>query len=137
KPFLRNLSFSLVDLRGMTLGRPALVRALLAEMMELFEARQPHPLAHQVFPAAETADAFRRMAQAKHIGKMVISFEESRNTPIADGHVQLFRPDRTCLITGGLGGLGLITARWMIGQGARHLVLMGRSAPSETAAAEI
>ncbi len=36
------------------------------------------------------------------------------------------RDDRSYLITGGLGGLGLATARWLIGRGARHLVLTGR-----------
>ncbi|ADO71800.1 modular polyketide synthase [Stigmatella aurantiaca DW4/3-1] len=38
--------------------------------------------------------------------------------------------DATYLIVGGLGGIGLELARWMVGRGARHLVLMGRSAPS-------
>jgi thioesterase domain-containing protein/NAD(P)-dependent dehydrogenase (short-subunit alcohol dehydrogenase family) len=37
------------------------------------------------------------------------------------------------LITGGLGGLGLQTAQWLVEQGARHLVLLGRSPPSEAA----
>ena len=39
-----------------------------------------------------------------------------------------FRPDATYLITGGLGGIGLATARWLVSRGARHLVLVGRSA---------
>ncbi|MET4559491.1 acyl transferase domain-containing protein/acyl carrier protein [Lysinibacillus parviboronicapiens] len=38
----------------------------------------------------------------------------------------VFRPDASYLITGGFGGLGLLTARWMIKKGARHLILMGR-----------
>jgi NAD(P)-dependent dehydrogenase (short-subunit alcohol dehydrogenase family) len=41
--------------------------------------------------------------------------------------------DATYLITGGLGGLGLAVARWFVDQGARHLVLVGRRAPSEEA----
>jgi NAD(P)-dependent dehydrogenase (short-subunit alcohol dehydrogenase family)/acyl carrier protein len=40
------------------------------------------------------------------------------------------RADATYLITGGLGALGLEVARWMVEQGARHLVLVGRRAPS-------
>ncbi len=32
----------------------------------------------------------------------------------------------TYLVTGGLGGLGLETARWLVERGARHLVLIGR-----------
>jgi NAD(P)-dependent dehydrogenase (short-subunit alcohol dehydrogenase family)/acyl carrier protein len=42
-----------------------------------------------------------------------------------------FQMDGTYLITGGLGGLGLKVAQWLVGQGAQHLVLVGRSAPSE------
>ena len=37
------------------------------------------------------------------------------------------------LITGGLGGLGLLTAQWLVEQGARQLVLIGRRAPSSEA----
>ncbi|RJQ78239.1 KR domain-containing protein [Pseudonocardiaceae bacterium YIM PH 21723] len=43
----------------------------------------------------------------------------------------VIRSDASYLITGGLGGAGLLTAGWLIGQGARHLVLTGRSAPDE------
>ena len=43
------------------------------------------------------------------------------------------RADATYLVTGGLGGLGLEVARWMVEQGARHLVLVGRRAPSAPA----
>jgi myxalamid-type polyketide synthase MxaE and MxaD len=38
-----------------------------------------------------------------------------------------FRPDGSYLITGGLGALGLQVARWMVAQGARRLILMGRT----------
>jgi acyl transferase domain-containing protein len=43
------------------------------------------------------------------------------------------RPDGTYVITGGLGGLGLLIAKWLVEQGARHLVLLGRSGPTEEA----
>ncbi|WP_438004842.1 SDR family NAD(P)-dependent oxidoreductase [Sorangium sp. So ce321] len=48
------------------------------------------------------------------------------------GDVDL-RPDGSYLIVGGLGGLGLSLARWMVDRGARHLVLSGRSGASEQA----
>lgn len=38
-----------------------------------------------------------------------------------------FNPDGSYLITGGLGTLGLLVARWMATQGARRLILMGRT----------
>ncbi|MFY1828321.1 SDR family NAD(P)-dependent oxidoreductase [Myxococcus fulvus] len=45
--------------------------------------------------------------------------------------------DATYLITGGLGGLGLEVARWMVDRGARHLVLVGRRAPEPLAQARV
>lgn len=45
----------------------------------------------------------------------------------------VLRADGTYLITGGLGGLGLSTAKWMVEQGAKHLVLLGRSEPAPSA----
>ncbi|MBI4860195.1 MAG: SDR family NAD(P)-dependent oxidoreductase [Candidatus Riflebacteria bacterium] len=50
---------------------------------------------------------------------------------------QPFRPDATYLITGGLGGVGLELARWMVSRGARHLVLTGRQEPAPTVRAAI
>jgi NAD(P)-dependent dehydrogenase (short-subunit alcohol dehydrogenase family) len=38
------------------------------------------------------------------------------------------RADGTYLITGALGGIGLATARWVVECGARHLLLLGRTA---------
>ncbi|WP_424097232.1 SDR family NAD(P)-dependent oxidoreductase [Moorena producens] len=48
--------------------------------------------------------------------------------------LQLSIESEACyIITGGLGALGLQVARWLVAQGAQHLVLIGRSAPSEMA----
>jgi len=46
-----------------------------------------------------------------------------------------FRADgeKTYLITGGLGSLGLTVATWLADRGARHLVLMSRKEPSRSA----
>jgi len=41
------------------------------------------------------------------------------------------------LITGGLSGLGLEVAQWLVQRGARHLVLLGRGKPKSTATAKI
>lgn len=47
------------------------------------------------------------------------------------------RSDATYLITGGLGGVGLVLARWMLANGARSLALLGRRPLDETLAAAI
>jgi len=47
------------------------------------------------------------------------------------------RSDKSYLITGGLGGVGIAVARVLVANGARHLMLFGRGEPSEAAAAAI
>jgi acyl transferase domain-containing protein len=76
---------------------------------------------------ARAQDAFRWMAQARHVGKLVL-LPSTRIAPIADA---------TYLITGGLGGLGLFAAAWLAERGARHVLLVGRSAPSAAAQEQI
>jgi NAD(P)-dependent dehydrogenase (short-subunit alcohol dehydrogenase family)/acyl carrier protein len=43
----------------------------------------------------------------------------------------------TCLITGGLAGLGLVTAEWLVARGARSVALLARSEPGAQARAAI
>lgn len=43
------------------------------------------------------------------------------------------RADGSYLITGGLGGLGIVAAKWLVERGARHITLVGRNEPREDA----
>lgn len=54
--------------------------------------------------------------------------------PVAEIAVQT---EATYLITGGLGALGLTLGRWLVQQGAKYLVLLGRRAPTDEAKAVI
>ncbi|MBP2326086.1 phthiocerol/phenolphthiocerol synthesis type-I polyketide synthase D [Kibdelosporangium banguiense] len=51
--------------------------------------------------------------------------------------VPVVRPDGGYVITGGLGGLGLMLAGWLAGRGAARLVLNGRKQPGPAAVAVI
>ena len=70
----------------------------------------------------DAAAAFRFMLQARHIGKIVLS---------NGGGECRIRPDSAYLVTGGLSGLGLLTAEWLSTRGAAELLLMGRTSPDE------
>jgi NADPH:quinone reductase-like Zn-dependent oxidoreductase/thioesterase domain-containing protein/NAD(P)-dependent dehydrogenase (short-subunit alcohol dehydrogenase family)/acyl carrier protein len=127
RPFRNNLSFFAVDLDRLCAERPDFGRELLREVMRLFEDGSLRPLPHRVFPISEIVSAFRYMAQAKHIGKVVVSFQEKEADVAPPSPKQLsVRQDGTYLITGGLGGFGLATAKWLVERSARHLVLLGR-----------
>ncbi|MCB0123365.1 MAG: SDR family NAD(P)-dependent oxidoreductase, partial [Caldilineaceae bacterium] len=60
----------------------------------------------------------------------------ARFTPQANA-IPCCEPTATYLITGGLGGLGLAVAEWLATQGAKQLLLVGRSRPTAAAAEQI
>ncbi|QLE41164.1 SDR family NAD(P)-dependent oxidoreductase [Nostoc sp. C052] len=137
RPFQNNLSFFAVDLDKLLSDRPDFAGSLFREVIEYFEVKSFHPLPHRVFPISRVVSTFRYMAQAKHIGKIVVSLQEPdvKIVPSSQATVT-FRPDATYLITGGLGGFGLAVAQWLVKGGARHLVLMGRSGADSSVAKE-
>ncbi|MCA0354201.1 MAG: type I polyketide synthase [Chloroflexi bacterium] len=139
KPFLKNLSFTLLDLHGIVEQRPGLIKGLLAEVLGLLEAKKIHTRLHQVVPPRRIADALHAMAQGKHIGKFAVSFAERAHTPIVFKSATSLpiSPNATYVVTGGLGGVGLTVVEWLVDQGARHVALIGRSAPSAAAARTI
>lgn len=77
-------------------------------------------------PGEENRGAFRR--DGRYVARLA-------RVPIHDAQSIRLQSDATYLIAGGLGGLGLQVAQWMVGQGARHLALIGRAQPSEAARA--
>lgn len=71
----------------------------------------------------------------RHVRRLVPSTPEERigtEEPITTEPEQTpVDGDHTYLITGGLGGLGLLTARTLVDRGARHLALVSRRAPDD------
>lgn len=127
---LRNdVSYSVLDLAETAPREPALIQSMLRELMEGFMEGTLKPLPQRVFHIREAVSAFRHMAQAKHTGKIVLSQQAG---VVGASEVREIREDGTYLITGGLGALGLQVAEWMVDQGARHILLMGRRGASAT-----
>jgi acyl transferase domain-containing protein/acyl carrier protein len=105
-----------------------LVPALLREMLEMLASGQISTLPVREF--GDPGEAFRFMAQARHIGKIAVSR--------VVGHPRLpVEPEATYLITGGTGGVGLHFAEWLVNGGARHLLLISRGGGNEAARAAI
>jgi len=124
-----DVSYFAVDLAERLHAEPERIRPLLVELLEAAGSGAIRPLPLRAFPLEEAPAAFRYMAQARHIGKVVLSQREAR----VEGLPDRFSSDGTYLITGGLRGLGLRVALWMAERGAGSLVLMGRSAASAEA----
>jgi NADPH:quinone reductase-like Zn-dependent oxidoreductase len=125
----RDLRYTVVDWSAEAKADPALIGDMLAGLIAQLERGEIAPLPRHVFAAEDAARAFPLMAQARHVGKIVL-----RHGAAAP---QAVRADGTYLVTGGLSGLGLRTAAWLAEQGAGRLVLIGRRAPTPEAAETI
>jgi hypothetical protein len=128
--------YLLVDLTTEANANPAMVEEMFSALAAGFGSGELRALPHETFSILHAPTAFRYMAQARHIGKIVISRPHGlRAADAADA--ARFRTDGAYVITGGLGGLGRRLARWLVEHGARHVVLLSRRRPSENVLNEI
>jgi len=97
---------------------PDRIQEMLQALSKLLEAGTIRPLPVLTYPIKRISTAFRFMAQARHIGKVVMLPHRESSFVQAEG---------TVLITGGLGALGQAVARWLVAEhGVSHLVLTSR-----------
>ena len=136
RPFRNNLSYFGVDLDQLMLAQPDKGRQLFEEVIGLIGQGEFSPLPYRTFRAREFIDAMRLMQQSGHVGKIVVTPPEARELRLAPCRQFKPAPDKTHLVTGGCGGFGLATARWLAERGARHLVLAGRSGAASPEAQE-
>ena len=133
-----NISYFVIDLGQYVQSRQAQAGELFSELANEIAAGRYRPLPHRVFPAGQAIEAFRWMAQGKHIGKNVLAFTDpdlqiARSSQLEER----FRSTGTYLITGGSGGFSLEIARTMVAHGARNLVLLSRNGPRDSSAVEL
>jgi acyl transferase domain-containing protein/NADPH:quinone reductase-like Zn-dependent oxidoreductase len=127
----RGIEYHVIDVLETCRRDPEAMGSRIRLLMKRHLNGELAPLPLRCFALDEAEAAFRFMAQARHIGKVVVRQSQARSRAAGK---EVFDPSRgTCLIVGGLGGLGLLVARWLVGRGATRLVLMGRSAPSADA----
>ncbi|CAG2101211.1 unnamed protein product [Medioppia subpectinata] len=135
---LRDLSIIAVSLDESVLDREHIWHTFYSWVHHNCSNGCVKPLNWTVFSAAEAEMAFRYMTTGKHIGKIVIRIreEEKNKKPLkliksADkltvSTKTYFNPNKSYIITGGLGGFGLELCQWMVYMGAKRLVLTSRS----------
>lgn len=101
---------------------PERIASMLDAIVVALEAGEIMPLPRRTFALPEAVHAFRTMARAQHVGKVVLTID--------DLEVAL-APQSTWLITGGLGALGRHVAGALVERGARSLVLVARQPPGD------
>ncbi|MET0701397.1 MAG: SDR family NAD(P)-dependent oxidoreductase, partial [Mycobacterium sp.] len=135
----KSASFSVVDIEMNIRLRPQRYRQLLQQILDHIADGELPVLPGIEIPLAGAADAFRLMASGTQHGRIVISVPASGQVEAiaAPPPVPLVRSDGGYLVVGGMGGLGLVFARWLVAQGAGMVVLNGRSSPGADATAAI
>jgi len=108
---------------------PGNIGQILKRIVSEINAGVLKPLPRHTFGPDKVTDAFRLMAQAGHLGKIVIDWN--------GGHTPAIHQNATYLVTGGLSGLGLDTVRWLASEGAGRIIAIGRKAASDEVKAEL
>lgn len=124
-----DIRYHVFDAGTMAEAEPELFQQSTRDILSATARGEIAPLPIDVRPLVEVRVALRHMAQAQHIGKIVLA-----PTPAPQ---PAMRADSSYLVTGGLGGIGLQTAEWLVANGARRLTIAGRRAPGEKAQAVI
>ncbi|MEU1755181.1 SDR family NAD(P)-dependent oxidoreductase [Micromonospora matsumotoense] len=105
---------------------PERLRAILAEVLDLFAAGALAPLPVTTWDVRRAREAFRALQQARTIGKVVLTVPRPLD------------PTGTVLVTGATGTLGGLTARHLAAtHGVRELLLVSRRGPDAPGAAEL
>jgi acyl transferase domain-containing protein/NADP-dependent 3-hydroxy acid dehydrogenase YdfG/acyl carrier protein len=114
------------DLGALLLSDPVAFQQMFLRLVERFESGELEPLHVRTFEAERIVDALRYMAQARHIGKVVVS-----GGRLAAADDPVIRSDGVYLVTGATGGVARAVVEWLVRRGAGSIVLSARSAPDD------
>ena len=120
-----DVRYHILELDVMKKTEPEWVGRVFRDVMARVADGELQPIVHSRWPLAEAGAALGFMRSARHLGKIVVTAP-----PLRQGRL---RPDRTYLVTGGLGGIGCAVAEWLADRGAGAIVLNGRRAPDPAA----
>ncbi|QCE33404.1 SDR family NAD(P)-dependent oxidoreductase [Acetobacteraceae bacterium] len=138
-PFNENLAFFSYDLDRMLHARPEIFRQDCRKIYGLILERKIIPPQSTFFPMNRAQEAFRHFASNAHSGRIILDFcpenvdEEKIPLAVRENPKNSFFADLEAahLITGGTGGFGMETLRWLLKNGARSLHVVARKDPSE------
>ncbi|KAL9123055.1 MAG: hypothetical protein Q9187_000382 [Circinaria calcarea] len=134
EPLGRATSFTAIDLIHLGNHRGKVMSRVMADVLRLLDERAIQPVSPiTVYPISEIQRAFRLMQAGKHMGKIIVKLNKGDLVSVISQKrpVKLLA-DASYLIVGGLGGIGRSIAQWFVQHGAKHLVLLSRSAASQT-----
>ncbi|KAL4935935.1 hypothetical protein BDV06DRAFT_233836 [Aspergillus oleicola] len=132
----KSITIATVDLAQVHRQRPARIQKLLRLFVSIYlqaqecngattESTQKNRV--RVYKASELSTALESMKKGHCFGPAAVDFTPG----------QSFDPNATYVVAGGFGGLGHSICRWMVSQGARHLLILSRSGNRNESAREL
>jgi acyl transferase domain-containing protein/NADPH:quinone reductase-like Zn-dependent oxidoreductase/thioesterase domain-containing protein/acyl carrier protein len=147
--FLKNITFHGILVDSLFEGDNAEWQRVHQLVAEGIRSGTVKPLDSTLFEKHQIEEAFRFMAQGKHMGKVLVHIaDQSKSMNAINASSELnqlqaqfsqqslltsaqpkvwFSPNKSYIVTGGLGGFGLELTQWMVERGARHMILTSRS----------
>ncbi|KAL2673843.1 hypothetical protein Neosp_012287 [[Neocosmospora] mangrovei] len=129
--FEYNCTFSSVDLTLVAAERPRIMKRVLTSVMNLLAEDVVKPVGPIITVGiSEVETALRKLQSGKTSGKVIVSPRAGERVKAThpQGSSTLLQGEATYFIIGGTGGIGRSMARRMIQLGARHIVLLSRTA---------
>jgi len=114
------VTYDIIAIDSATKQDPAWMQTVLRRLASRAACGVLHGLPMHTFELRRQLEAaFRLLQSGRNVGKVVVRVQTPQERPVsgAFGH----------MLSGGTGGLGLLTARWLSGHGATTLTLASRS----------
>ncbi|MCJ1285020.1 hypothetical protein MMC26_004357 [Xylographa opegraphella] len=134
RKFQNMATFASVDLGVVAMKKPQVFQKTCANVMELLHIGAVKPVSPiTVYPISQIEAALRLMQTGKHMGKIVVEAQSEDQIRALPAKIAMpaVHAGASYLITGGTGGLGRSTAKWLVKQGARNIILASRSGAAQ------
>ena len=159
-----NITYFAVDADQLFKVYPERAKRVFHDVIESFKDHKYSTLPFRVYSATNVVNAFRLMQHGGHIGKIVIDLSDlpeicsyqKKSVPVAfepatetavnpsarhlenadKNYPPVFNSSDTWMITGGTGGFGFATARYLVSKGIKKIVLVSRNGVRDPAVAE-
>ncbi|TWU03336.1 type I polyketide synthase [Neorhodopirellula pilleata] len=120
-----DIHYSTLDLSQTLASHPGSIRCRLEDLLKRIADQEIHPLPSRLFTLDHAEEAFAWMMEGLNVGKPIVRCddvsEQSATAPSSGVH----------LISGGLGGLGLLTCDVLVRRGVHDIVLLTRREPTD------
>ncbi|XP_043506116.1 fatty acid synthase-like [Polistes fuscatus] len=128
--FMKEISFHVIMLDTIMSSFEIMSNEISSEFSKLLKKNVIKPLNRTVFDKDQVEAGIRYMVAGKHIGKVLIKIQEEKEPmirPILAEPSYMCIPNKSYIIVGGLGGIGLELIDWLILRNAKNIIITSRN----------